>query len=446
MKAKIVMVGIVTLLISLFTGCELSDSNENLMKPPKLAIKQEEVKKLLEDILDSEADLINPKNGENTNAIQFVDLDKDNKEEVLVFYILENDTNPLRGLILKKENEDWKIDEGIKGIGYEFESIDYKDITGDGRLEVIIGYDIGERINKGLSIYKYENGKSTEMFNDSYETFVVDNLDKDKKAEIFLVKLNKNDFKCKGELYKFTDEEIKLIDEVKMDGGVNLHYSIKVGLARENQKGIFIEAGVGAHSAITELIVLENGKLNNVFFNEEKEYIDKTFKAYSSISDDIDNDGIIEIPLLREPASEKSRSMAGTPWIHSWYKWDGKEGLNLSSEGYINIMQEYYFKFPQKWKETIAIDFGMEEDNRDELIFSYLDNDNKKYKLFSIVVVDEKTLENKSLEDKYIEIKRARENVYFADIEEKEYKKEINKMKLTIEEIKENFRIYERKF
>ncbi|WP_427339889.1 hypothetical protein [Caloranaerobacter sp. DY30410] len=450
MKKKLVKLMLVASLVSasLFTACGLNDA-ENLMESPRLSISQEEVKALVKDVLDSNAKLVSPRKGENNSAIQFVDLDNDKKDEVLVLYMLKNDKYPLRGLILKKQGDEWEIDEGIKGIGYNFDSILFKDITGDGKLEIIVSWNIGEEgINKGLSVYKYENSKSVEIFNDSYEAFAVDDLDNDKKSEIFLVKLNKNEIKAKGELYKYVDKEIKLVDEVKMDGAIGGHYSTKVGMASKDKKGIFLDATVGAHSSITELIVMENGKLKNVFYDEETETVDKTFRSYGAISEDIDDDGIIEIPLLREPITYEDASMAEIPWITSWYKWDGKNGLKFSSEGYFDIWGGYYFKFPEKWDERITLihNYPDENNGNDELIFSYVDKENKKHRLFTIRVFDKKNWEEGSQNGKYVELHREANKVYAVSIENNLTNDYAKKMSLSLEEIKNNFRIYKFKF
>ncbi|QIB26932.1 VCBS repeat-containing protein [Caloranaerobacter azorensis] len=450
MKKKLVKLMLVTSLIgaSLFTGCGLNDA-ENLMEPPRLSISQEEVKTLVKDVLDSNAKLVSPRKGENNSAIQFVDLDNDKKDEVIVLYMLKNDKYPLRGLILKQQGDEWKIDDGIKGIGYNFDNILFKDITGDGKLEIVVSWNIGEEgINKGLSVYKYEDGKSVELFNDSYEAFAVDDLDNDKKSEIFLVKLNKDEIKAKGELYKYVDKEIKLVDEVKMDGAIGSHYSTKVGMASKDKKGIFLEATLGAHSSITELIVMENGKLKNVFYNEDTESVDKTFRSYGAISEDIDNDGIIEIPLLRAPITYEDASMAEIPWITSWYKWDGKDGLEFSGEGYFNILGGYYFKFPEKWNERITLDHKYPDENngRDELMFSYVDNKNKKHRLFTIAVFDKKDWEKSSQKDGYVKFLEDTNKVYTVSIENNLTDAHAKEMSLSLEQIKDNFRIYKFNF
>lgn len=436
--SKVLAISII--IASLLTGCTLNQSTEDIMKPPKLSINQEEIRELVKDVLDSNAKLVSPLEGTNNSAIHLVDLDNDKKDEILVFYILENDENPLRGLVITKKDEEWKIDENIKGLGYDFDNIEFADITGDGQLEIVVSWNIGERFKKGVSVYKYKGGDVEEIFNNSYEALAVADMDNDSKSEVFLVKLNRMDFESKGELYRYEDGGMELVDEVKMDGGINGHYNVQVGLAAENKMGIFLDAGLGAHSSETELIVMEDGELKNVFYNEEKEIIEKTFRSYSTLNEDIDNDGIIEIPLLRQPIGHENTSMAGIPWINSWYKWDGKDDLKFVSEGYHNVLQEYYFSFPDKWDERITIDRTIDEE-KDERIFSYIDKDNKKYRLFTLISIDREKYDGNNLKETYIKVDEQINKIYFVDIANDNFKDYINKMKLTLGEIKDNFSI-----
>ncbi len=436
------ILSILFIVIGLITGCGFIESSEDIMKPPKLSISQEEVRELLHEVLDDDAELLSPQNGVDKNPIQFVDLNNDNEKEVVVFYRIENDKYPLRGLILTKDSGEWRINEGIKGLGNEFDNIMFEDITGNGILEIIIGWDIGDDFNKGISIYQYQEDKTIEIFNDSYEVFAIDDFDNDSISDIFLVKLNRIDLKSKGQLYKFNDEEMILVDEVQLDGTVNVHYNVNTGLAYDNIVGVFLDSGVGAHAAQTELVILKDGELENVFFNKEMGYVENTFRAYGTRCEDIDDDGIIEIPLLREPISYDTSAMSWMPWITSWYQWDGEHGLKFDSEGYY---QEYYFSFPKKWNERITLDSSLEGE-KETLIFSYFDEDNRKYKLFTIKVFTTEGWANSVEHDKFVKIDEELGKVYTISIVDDEYYDYIENMKLSLDEIKEHFQIRKRNF
>lgn len=448
---KRIMVLISIFVISLLAGCTTNASVEEMMRPPKLSIGQEEVKNILKDILEPDAELRMPIGGENTSAIQFVNLDKDKEEEILVFYILENDSNPLRTLILDKK-EEWKIIDGIKGIGSDFDSVRFNDITGDGTLEAIIGYR-GEGFfeDKGVSIYDYRNGEVKEVFNNFYSALATGDLDEDGVDELILLKSDREEGKAKAELYKYKQNNINKIDETKMEAYT--HYGhIVIGKATESKVGVFIDEGVGAHSCKTELLVMENGKLKNVFYDEEKGFVEKTFRAYFTESQDIDNDGIIEIALLRAPIASGDGSMAGTPWVNTWYNWDGDKDLIYKSESFFDHLAGFYFNFPEKWGINIAIDRPDPDSDKEEQWrrFSYVEEEgSEKYPLLTIETINDDKWEEKQkeYEDKklnYFKLGSKADKIYIGILEDSVENTEAKEMMLGIEEIKANFNIIDK--
>ncbi|MCI1113916.1 hypothetical protein MOQ26_23180, partial [Stenotrophomonas maltophilia] len=95
----------------------------------------------------------------------------------------------------------------------------------------------------------------------------------------------------------------------------------------------FIEAGLGAHSASTDLLLWDNGQLRNPLKKSEGE-MDLTFKPYSLYSEDINGDGIIEIGVSTQPPGTDDLSMAEIPWISSYFQWDGKTGIRHVEDHY----------------------------------------------------------------------------------------------------------------
>lgn len=447
MKRRITIL-ISTLLMGLVSACSMNGSVEEIMKPPRLSIDQEEVKNILNDVLKPDAELKMPIDGENTSAIQFVNLDEDEEEEVLVFYILENDETPLRTLILDKEKE-WKIIDGIKGIGNDFDRVNFKDITGDGSLEVIIGYR-GEGFfeNKGLSIYDYNDGEVKEVFNNFYSDMAAGDLDMDGIDELVLIKSDRDKGIAKAELHKYIDNGIKKINEAKMEAFAYYGH-IVIGKASEDKVGVFVDEGVGAHSGLTELLIMENGKLKNVFFDEEKGFTENTFKPYSTESQDVDKDGIIEIALLRAPIGYEDASMAGTPWIHTWYNWDGENNLVYNSESYFDYLSGFYFNFPEKWGKNITIDKPEPTSDKEEswITFSYLEKeDSEKYPLLTIETINanEWQVKQKEYEDKnlnYFELGKNADKIYIGIFEDIIQDDNATEMILNKEEIESNFNI-----
>ena len=141
----------------IFVGC--GGPQEPLMRAPKLPEAQEDIRVTLRGLLKSEAKLTALNNGKNKDAIQFVDLNGDGQDEVVVSYILEEDEEPLRVLVLQREQKGWKILDEIKGLGYGIDRIDFGDISGDGMLDIAVGWQLEGTAKKGVSIFQWDKNK-----------------------------------------------------------------------------------------------------------------------------------------------------------------------------------------------------------------------------------------------------------------------------------------------
>ncbi|KNF09613.1 putative lipoprotein [Gottschalkia purinilytica] len=410
----------------------------------------QKIKPIINKQLPSRSKLASLRKGPNKDNIQFIDIEGKGEIKAAVPYEVETDKNPLRVLFLSKISGNWKEDDEIKSVGQKFDKIVYKDLTGDGKLEVIVGLKVGENSNKGISIYKLKNKKFEEIFRDYYTDFIVTDLDGDKMDELVLIKMDKVTNGSSAELYKWKDNKLKHINGVSLESSFE-PYSIQVGNATDKQMGIFIDNGVGAHSGITELLVMKDGKLKNVFYDEKINGNDKTTKPYLEKSRDKDKDGIIEIPLMRAPIDKKDESMIDTPWITTWCKWDGEESLIPISESYYNYNIELGFDFPTYWDDSITIDTSkFYEENRKEnwIKFSYIDKDSgNKQELFSIKVYDKKVWDEdkKYIENEYALLGKSDSKVYTVEmndaIQGKKAKDISMKFSMKLSEIKERFKI-----
>lgn len=432
MKGKLIVVICMTVFL---TAC-----SANMAKPkaPKLPGAQEEIRQALKGILRNDAKLTNIINGENKNAIQLVDLDNDGKEEVVIFYNIENDPDPLRVLVLKKEEDKWIEKDEIKGVGYGIDRVYYEDITGDGNKEIVIGWQLTDWMNKGIGVYKWDGKNVKEIFVESYEEMTLYDFDGDGKAEIFLVKLDRDEFKSTALLFKYGINDVKLLSTTELNGGVNGHTNVIAGKVSEDKNGVIIDSGCGAHSGLTELLVYEENTFKNIFKDLDTNGI---LNPNITKSMDYDKDGILEIPILREPMGYEDVALAYIPWITVWNKWDGKDGICPVSEAYYNYNDSYYFKFPAKWDKKVNIDVSKGDLGNSEVTFSYLKNPkSKKYPLFTINTFSLKQWEDlrKNNDRNYIEIQRNIDKVHVVNIID-----DNGKMSLDEKEIKQNFHLIE---
>lgn len=417
----------------------MNASVQGLLKPPKLPVQLEEIRKVIDEKYKRELVYIHPVSGKHTNAVQFVDLNGDGIQEVFVFHREEKSEEPLRIILLSKDESGWNLDETIKGIGFDVSKITYEDIDSDGTKEILVGWQGGNTTKKGLSIYKYKKGTVERVFESAYTEFSVGDLTGNGKKELILIDLDRSEGLAKATLY---DSRFIYMDEVNMEGFINGYYSVKVGKASSEQMGCFIDVSYGAHSAFTDLLVYKDGELINVFYDLRWRLVDKTYKPYPIASSDIDGDGIVEIPLLRKPFGYEGAPMAETEWITTWNKWDGRTGLVFNSESYSNGRLDFELQFPQEWKQNVTVDIS--GDGLGNVIFSYIEAYSKKrIPLLEIAVTQrssEKGNKETQLENGFSEWGRTLDHIYYGKTYNLENVENSERMHIPLEVLKKGFK------
>jgi len=438
---RIKLAGLLLLIILSTSGCiGMNTSVQGLLKPPKLPLQLEEIKQVLDAKYEKELSYINPIKGDHTNATQFIDLDNDGIEEVLIFHRLERDSAPLRVTLLYQSDHGWLMDETISGIGFDISRVQYSDLNADGHKEILIGWQGGNTTKKGLSIYSYDNGRIDALFDTPYTEFAVGDMTGDGKKELIIVELDRTEGISMATLY---DSDMTYLDEVKMEGFINGYYNTVVGNASSEQLGYFIDASSGAHSAFTDLLVYNDGELMNVFYDPKWRRVDKTYKAYPAKSIDVDGDDIVEIPMLRAPFGYEGSSMAETEWITTWYKWDGNSGLIFSSESYTNGRLGFEYHFPFKWKQNMTV--GLSGDELNHVTLYYVDSYSKdQIPVLEFVVADRIQVESGQLaftSEGYTEVTRTLDRVYYAKAFDLSEQENLVRIEASLEEIKAGFRL-----
>jgi hypothetical protein len=438
-RLKILILSIVLALSS--TGCiGINTSVQDLLSPPKLPVQLEEIRQVLDARYEEELVYINPVEGSNTNSTQFVDLDQDGTDEVVVFHKLERTSEPLRVTVLHMEDSGWRVDESIRGIGFDISEVQYSDLNGDGNKEILIGWQGGNTIKKGLTVYSFDQGQIKFEFETSYTEFAVGDLTGNGKLELIVIELDRTEGLSMATLY---DCDFTYLDETQMEGFINGYYNTVVGSASPDRTGYFLDASTGAHSAFTDLLVYEDGQLTNVFYDPKWRRVDKTYKAYPAQSTDVDGDGIIEIPLLRSPFGYEGSSMAETEWITTWYKWDGNTGLIFNSESYTNGRLGFEYHFPFKWKQNMTV--GLSGDELNHVTLYYVDSYSKhQIPVLDFVVADRIEVESGQIAyttEGYVEITRTLDRVYYAKIYDLSENENLVRVQATLEEIQAGFRL-----
>lgn len=397
---KIILTGVFVVIMFFSTACtsDILDT-KSLLKAPKVSNKYIEIQNTLNNLF-SDYSLVTPQNSVNKEAVYLLNLYGDHKEEAIIF-LRDNISYEIKIVVLERgESEEWKEKNIFSGIGFNINRVNFKDLDGDEKNEMIIGWEGSTLIDRGISVYTIRENNIVEVFNKNYTAYAVEDLDIDGNDELMIINLDKAKGQANAVLYDLDidTKSMYYVDQVNMDGYVNGYYNVTSGYVSATKKGVLIDVNVGAHSSYTDLIIYQNGQLRNIFYNETWEYTDLTFRPYSTKSSDIDEDGIMEIPLLRIPKGYEEIPLIEVPYITSWMEWNGLYGLKFDKESYMDPNNNFVIFFPKDWRYNVTL--MLVKDRYEFNYYSFIDK--KNYFIFEILVLDkEEYYDNRNRYNEY---------------------------------------------
>jgi hypothetical protein len=124
----------------------------------------------ISSLLPQQAYIITEECNENRKLIFTKDTDGDNKEEVLALYRLEKTANALFLIIIENKDNKWKVIDTVKADGFAFDILEFSDIDGDEKKEILLGTKIGEQ-SRNLNAYRLLENKADKLFSIPYSRF-----------------------------------------------------------------------------------------------------------------------------------------------------------------------------------------------------------------------------------------------------------------------------------
>ena len=143
------------------SGCIFGDVDEMYALP-----KSSEAYVNLQARINQEkgnAESIAPLSGENRQAIQLVDVDRDGEQEAISFFRDTSSDTPLTIVIFKQdEHGDYQVLAKIQGVGSDIEFISYPNLGGAGG-DILVSWQVNAATHT-LAAYTITGDQPTEIF------------------------------------------------------------------------------------------------------------------------------------------------------------------------------------------------------------------------------------------------------------------------------------------
>lgn len=351
---KVVYLAVILVMLS---GC---DSNfmlpEELIQKPALDDREKAIKELVTPLLTN-YQLILPNNIDKSGAINFVELTGDDTEEMVIIYEDKDRVNSISIKAFKETEEGyWQTLDTIKSEEKELFEISFSDLNKDGKSEVIIQWNDGEKNKKLVEIYAFRGKEFKKVFGEKFLNLNLIDLDDDGTEDLILFNYDGDKSLLSISLYEFNGNEVVEVNDINInskDKSEKGYMNLEVGNVTETKKGMLIDISGEDLSGYTAVIVKQNGKLMNIYQNSDLHEVGKKSLLNSK---DIDDDGILEMGVLTPQVNEGYDLEDTTPLIQKWYQWDGYKDVIFEKDIFYDHSLKYSFEIPHQWKDKYIVD------------------------------------------------------------------------------------------
>ncbi len=344
------------LTISLLVGCRPTMLPPPKVKEPKLPVDQAELQQGIGPFLPAGARLIIPIRPQTNSAVWPADFNGDGTPDGAIAFYKKVDTNMELGvLMLEKSGDQWRLRDQLTEIGRDFDYALFTDISGDRVPELLLGCSgaakgVTTGMNKDLTVYTAQQGRFVGGKRVPYVDMATGDLNGDRKLDIAVMARSESQGQTTlVSIYDYFEGGVKETAQFELDG---YPMSMAIGGASTEKQGLFVDLGVGAHSAKTVLVSPENGLWHRIFDDVRA----PTFKATALPSSDVNGDGVIEIGKQVAPPGTEKLAMAQIPWYEEWFQWDGKDGLLPIMLSYDDYLDRYRLVLPSAWREKVTVE------------------------------------------------------------------------------------------
>ncbi|MBE6809591.1 MAG: VCBS repeat-containing protein [Ruminococcaceae bacterium] len=385
MVKKMLAIIIALFICVLFTGCDIIDNTKDMVSPPELTGDMSPIADALYKSVGTNCDLKYPSAGDRRSAIIQEDINGDGVFEAFVFYSTNDDemTTMHINIICQRDGK-WRSvsDQTIVANGVEM--VDFCDLDNDGVEEILIGWEVNGNNEKQLGVFTFDEDTLSQKLLQPYTSFMCCDLDSNGISEIFVHLLNTAEKTNKAMIYNYLNGEMAQTAGCVMDGSVKSVEKPILSTLSNGQKAIYIDEIKGVGS-VTEVLYVLKGELINPLLDTDNSFENiLTLRAASLKIQDINSDGIIEIPVASElpNATDSDEKLYYT----NWCSFNG-EKLSVKLVTLVNTVDGYYLAVPNSMVGYLAVQKDIDKHERKFYHFDSKNNVLGKL-LFTVTAVD----------------------------------------------------------
>ncbi len=370
--------------ISALCGCSGSFSAGDLLASPRLTDEQNEIYNAL-TASAGRVDLRYPHTGEYRSAFVIHNIDDEPTDEAIVFYE-QNKTDTAKepgaqdgnavgnlrvSFLDKDENGDWNATYELPAAGTEVESVAFSKLGSD-KEKLLISYSVLGSSDKIMSVIDYENGVATQLGTVGYSSYIM--LDNLTESGEYLACFNRDGAKKSANMTVYGCSDGKTLGMIypvlSFGNGVTDFERITSAnclLLGKKMPCIAVDYLISENYYGTTVLYY-NGSSFATAETTERDGADTNYSRHVNgytpklPSQDIDGDGIIDIPATSPLPGYENLSFPEQICAVRWYKQNCSK-IELTAYTFVDPQRNFMLTFPGRWVGMVTATVNTEDNS-----------------------------------------------------------------------------------
>ena len=394
------------------SGCGFT-TVEQMYALPKRSTQYHDLQNAIDSAM-SGLEYAAPTSGEYQQTVQQADLDGDGASEYLLF-ARGSGEKPLKILIFKEAEKSYQLMETIESRGAAFQVVEYANMDNKPGLELVVGRAVADQVMGAVSVYTFADGLSEQLISVSYDEFVMCDMDESGLSELMVISQGATDHaNAVASLYSYENGAMLRSAEANLSAPAENIKRIMVSRLSGGVNAVYVASALAEGAIITDVFAQKKGVFTNVSFSNESGTSIQTLRNYYVYADDIDDDGVLELPSLMEMTVSGQRSYSAMQYLIRWYAMtiDGGEVDKMYT--FHNFDAGWYILLGSKWAHRILV-----TQDGSTYTFSMWDQDfTEAEKIFTVYTLSGAEREQEAIEAGRFILHRTDSTIYCASLEQ----------------------------
>ena len=361
------------LLCLLLAGCSMPGEQvqvEELLRAPKLSGDYGNVQTALNDWLGESAQLKYPMQGDLLSPFLLQDLDGDGRQDAAVLYTTAQSSNVCIAILQKDDADIWHVRQNVEGLADTVESVGLAQLQPGDATQLVVGYTAAQG-DHYLAVYSYTDGVLSTILEQQYQQYLVEDITGGGNQDLILMS-TLEDGGVQIELLT-VDKEGSFQQVAVMGLSANRFAgcaSVAAGVGADGRHYLVLDGwtGISGNNLASVLLRFDEDTQQMVPADQistEKLYTASLRNVPSLVSQDLDGDGIVEIPTQPDEAGllnmSQSRRMDFIVWM------DYTSPHPEKSFGLLDEETNCYIELPMEWEGNLKLTDSEQYDGAVEL-------------------------------------------------------------------------------